>query len=66
MPTYTAAVGPPTLPSADDISRGLYALADTWDGGHVGPMSFFIKLFGQVPRANSLTPNALDGCLCVV
>ena len=52
--------------SGSDISRGLYALADTWDVGHVGPTSFFIKLFGQVPRANSLTPNALDGCLCVV
>jgi hypothetical protein len=29
-----------------DISRGLYALADTWDGGHAGPTSFFTKLCG--------------------
>src|SRR5258708_24766109 len=27
-----------------DISRGLDALADTWDGGHAGPASFFTKL----------------------
>ena len=35
-----------------DISRGLYALADTWDGGHAGPTSFFTKLCGirQKPK----------------
>src|ERR1700730_14720776 len=32
--------------SGSDISRGLYALADTWDGGHAGPTSFFTKLCG--------------------
>ena len=32
--------------SGSDISRGLYALADTWDGGHTGPTSFFTKLCG--------------------
>jgi hypothetical protein len=32
--------------SASDISRGLYALADTWDGGHAGPTSFSAKLCG--------------------
>jgi hypothetical protein len=31
--------------SSSDISRGLYALADTWDG-HAGPTSFFTKLCG--------------------
>ena len=30
--------------SGSDISRGLYALADIWDGGHSGPTSFFTKL----------------------
>jgi hypothetical protein len=32
--------------SGSDISRGLYALADTWDGGHARPTSFFAKLYG--------------------
>jgi len=32
--------------SGSDISRGLYALADTWDGGHAGPTSFSTKLCG--------------------
>jgi hypothetical protein len=32
--------------SGSDIGRGLYALADTWDGGHAGPTSFFTKLCG--------------------
>ena len=32
--------------SGSDISRGLYTLADTWDGGHAGPTSFFTKLCG--------------------
>jgi hypothetical protein len=32
--------------SGSEISRGLYALADTWDGGHAGPTSFFTKLCG--------------------
>src|ERR1700726_4025820 len=32
--------------SSPDINRGLYALADTWDGGHAGPTSFFTKLCG--------------------
>src|SRR5258708_16996524 len=32
--------------SGSDISRGLYALADTWDGGHAGPTSFPTKLCG--------------------
>src|ERR1700738_3062188 len=32
--------------SGSDISRGLYVLADTWDGGHAGPASFFTKLCG--------------------
>jgi hypothetical protein len=27
--------------SSSDISRGLYAFADIWDGGHAGPTSFF-------------------------
>jgi hypothetical protein len=27
--------------SGSDSSRGLYALADTWDGRHAGPTSFF-------------------------
>jgi threonine dehydrogenase-like Zn-dependent dehydrogenase len=30
--------------SGSDISRGRYALADIWDGGHSGPTSFFTKL----------------------
>ena len=32
--------------SGSDIGRGLYALADTWDGGHAGPTSFSTKLCG--------------------
>jgi hypothetical protein len=32
--------------SGSDISRGLYALADTWDGGHSRPTCFFTKLCG--------------------
>ena len=38
--------------SGSDISRGLYALADTWDGGHAGPTSLFTKLCGirQKPK----------------
>jgi hypothetical protein len=32
--------------SGSNIGRGLYALADTWDGGHAGPTSFFTKLCG--------------------
>ena len=32
--------------SGSDIGRGLYALADTWNGGHAGPTSFFTKLCG--------------------
>src|SRR5258707_5437490 len=32
--------------SGSDISRGLYALADIWDGGHAGPTSFSTKLCG--------------------
>jgi hypothetical protein len=32
--------------SGSDISRGLYALAYIWDGGHAGPTSFFTKLCG--------------------
>jgi len=32
--------------SGSDISRGLYTLADTGDGGHAGPTSFFAKLCG--------------------
>jgi hypothetical protein len=37
-----------------DISRGLYALADTWDGGHAGPTSFFTKLYGIRQKAEIL------------
>jgi len=33
--------------SGSDISRGLYALADTWDGGHAEPTSFSTKLCGS-------------------
>jgi len=38
--------------SGSDISRRLYALADTWDGGHAGPTSFFTKFCGirQKPK----------------
>src|ERR1700722_10813449 len=38
--------------SGSDISRGLYAFADTRDGGHAGPTSFFTKLCGirQKPK----------------
>jgi hypothetical protein len=38
--------------SGSDISRGLYALADIWDGRHAGPTSFFTKLSGirQKPK----------------
>jgi len=32
--------------SDSDISRGLYALADIWDGGHARPTSFSTKLCG--------------------
>jgi hypothetical protein len=32
--------------SGSDIGRGLYALADTWDGGHAGPTSLFAKFCG--------------------
>src|SRR5258707_9520280 len=32
--------------AGSDISRGLYALADTWDAGHARPTSFFMKLCG--------------------
>src|SRR5580692_3908278 len=37
-----------------DITRGLYALADTWDGGHAGPTSFFTKLYGMRQKAEIL------------
>src|SRR5580704_7683810 len=40
--------------SGSEISRGLYALADTWDGGHAGPTSFFTKLCGIRQKAEIL------------
>src|ERR1700678_834537 len=38
--------------SGSDISRGVYALADSWDRGHARPTSFFTKLCGirQKPK----------------
>jgi hypothetical protein len=33
--------------SGSGISRGLYALADTWDRGNAGPTSLFTKLCGS-------------------
>src|SRR5579859_7869851 len=38
--------------SGSDISRGLYAFADIWNGGHAGPTSLFTKLCGirQKPK----------------
>jgi hypothetical protein len=39
--------------SGSNIGRGLYALADTWDGGHAGPTSFFTKLCAKA-RFNPL------------
>src|SRR5260370_28436766 len=40
--------------SGSDISRGLYALADTWDGGHARPTSFSTKLCGIRQKAKIL------------
>jgi hypothetical protein len=40
--------------SGSDISRGLHALADTWDGGHARPTSFFTKLCGIRQKAKIL------------
>src|SRR5580700_4578712 len=39
--------------SGSDISRGLYALADTWDGGYAGPTSFFTK-FGAIGQKTEI------------
>ena len=40
--------------SGSDIGRGLYELADTRDGGHAGPTSFFTKLCGIRQKAKIL------------
>jgi hypothetical protein len=40
--------------SGSDIGRGLYELADTRDGGHAGPTSFFTKLCGIRQKAEIL------------
>ena len=40
--------------SGSDLNRGLDALADTWDGGHAGPTSFFTKLYGIRQKAEIL------------
>ena len=40
--------------SGSDISRGLYTRADTWDGGHTGPTSFFTKLCGIRQKSENI------------
>src|SRR6202023_563178 len=52
--------------SGSDISRGLYALADTWDAGHAGPTSLFTKLCGirQKPEmAKRIMRRSASGAL---
>ena len=39
---------------AVNVSRGPYALADTWDGGHARPTSFFAKLCGITQKSEIL------------